>query len=295
MSHYGGQPPEHSEHSASGQQGVGAEGKPARRVQVQDLQKAKALGRKLATVTCYDAAFARLIEQTASIDLVLVGDSVGNVILGQQDTVSVTLDDMVHHSRAVASKLKTPFLCADMPFMSYRASVEQAMLGAARLMQEGRAQGVKLEGGEEIVPQVQALVAAGIPVIGHLGLTPQSIHALGGHKVQARDQADQKRLLSDAHALQEAGVSALVLELVPAPIAAEVTSQLSIPTIGIGAGADCDGQILVLHDLLGFNPEFRPKFLKTYAQLADTVTGALQSYADEVRSGAYPSSEQSFS
>lgn len=264
---------------------------PRKAVTMATLMKRKHEGQKISAVTCYDAAFARILDSSA-VDFVLVGDSLGNVILGLEDTIPVTVDDMVHHSRAVSRALTKPFLCADLPFLSY-ATVDRALASAARLFQEGGAQAVKLEGGEAILPQVRALTGAGIPVVGHLGFTPQSVHAIGGYRVQGRGDA-AKALLEDALALQEAGARLLVLEMVPAAVAAEVTKALSIPTIGIGAGVDCDGQILVLHDMLGFNADFHPKFLKTYADLATIITGAVNRYDQDVKQGLYPGAEHSF-
>jgi len=262
-------------------------------ISVADISRRKTAGKKLSMVTCYDAAFARLVEDSG-IDMVLVGDSLGNVVLGYGDTLPVTMDDMVHHTAAVARVLRTPFLTADMPFMSYKISVEQALTNAARLIQEGGAMAVKVEGGEEIGAQVAAITAAGIPVMGHLGLTPQSVHALGGYKVQGRGDAAERRLLDAAKALEQAGAFAIVLELVPAPLAAKVTAAVAVPTIGIGAGPACDGQVLVLQDLLGFDKDFSPKFLKKYANLGDTIVQALRSYDADVKAMAFPSAEQSF-
>lgn len=261
-------------------------------VTVKTLQKRKLDGVKISMVTCYDAAFGALIEKTA-IDMVLVGDSLGNVILGLKDTIPVTMEHMVHHTAAVARVLRRAMLVADMPFLSYNLSVEQALRNAGRLIQEGGAQAVKLEGGSAIVPQVKALVAAGIPVVGHLGLTPQSIHTLGGYRVQGRGNEAQ-HLLEEAKALAAAGVCALVLELIPQGLAAEVSKALPIPTIGIGAGPETDGQVLVLHDLLGFNGEFTPKFLKKYANLGELVVQAVSRYDQEVKEGQFPGPEHSF-
>jgi 3-methyl-2-oxobutanoate hydroxymethyltransferase len=262
-------------------------------VTVSQIVAAKAAGKKLSSITCYDSAFARLIDDTG-VDIVLVGDSLGNVMLGHDTTIPVTMDDMVHHTAAVARVLTKPFLCADMPFLSYHLSTEQALANAGRLIQEGGAQGVKLEGGRSILPQVKALIAAGIPVMGHLGLTPQSVHAMGGYRVQGRGGSEAKALLEDAKALEDAGVFALVLELVPMALAARVTKALAVPTIGIGAGPNCDGQILVLHDILGFDEEFQPKFLKRYAALGKTVKDALKAYDRDVKAGAFPTEEQAF-
>lgn len=262
-------------------------------ITVSQIAQAKTERRKLSAITCYDSSFARLIDQTP-VDIVLVGDSLGNVMLGHDSTIPVTMDDMVHHTRAVARVLTRPFLCADMPFLSYHLSNEQALANAGRLIQQGLAQGVKLEGGRAVAPQVAALTAAGIPVMGHLGLTPQSVHAIGGYRVQGRGEGAQKALLDDARALEEAGVFSLVLEMVPQALAAKVTAALKIPTIGIGAGGSCDGQILVLHDILGFDEDFNPKFLKKYANLGKIVKEALHSYDRDVKSGAFPTGDQSF-
>lgn len=262
-------------------------------ITVSQIVQAKAEKRKLATITCYDSAFARLIDQTA-IDLVLVGDSLGNVVLGHDNTIPVTVDDVVHHTKAVARVLTKPFLCADMPFLSYNVSVEQALTNAGRMVQEGGAQGVKVEGGRGIVPQVKALVQAGIPVLGHLGLTPQSVHAMGGYRVQGRGQAAAQALIDDAKALEEAGAFGIVLEMIPAELAGKVTAAVKVPTIGIGAGPKCDGQIIVLHDILGFDEQFNPKFLKKYANLGKLIREAVTAYDRDVKSGAFPSDEQSF-
>jgi 3-methyl-2-oxobutanoate hydroxymethyltransferase len=260
---------------------------------VKTIQQRKNSGEKIAMVTCYDTAFARLIEHS-TIDMVLVGDSLGSVMLGYEDTTQVTMDDMVYHTRAVHRGLRRPLLCADMPFLSYQSSCQEALRNAGRLIQEGGAQCVKLEGGQEWVPQVRTLVAAGIPVIGHLGLTPQSVHMLGGYRVQGRDELAQERMLSDARALQDAGVFALVLELIPSELAQRISEGLRIPTIGIGAGPHCDGQVLVLHDLLGFDSEFNPRFLKKYAHFADEIQRSLNNYSAEVKSGVFPAVHNSF-
>lgn len=264
----------------------------AKRITARELSVMKQQGEKISVVTCYDAAFAKLVSESP-IDVVLVGDSMGNVVLGYKDTISVTMEHMVHHTAAVSRGLNGPLLVADMPFMSYNESVSQAVRNAARLMQEGGAQAVKLEGGFEVLPQVKALTAAGIPVMGHLGLTPQKIHSLGGFKVQGRG-AEGEALKEAAVALQEAGVFSLVLELVPKQLSQQVTKALSVPTIGIGAGVDCDGQVLVLHDLLGFDSGFTPKFLKRYAQLDEVICDALRNYSEEVKAGHYPGDEHSF-
>ncbi|NRA43719.1 MAG: 3-methyl-2-oxobutanoate hydroxymethyltransferase [Oligoflexales bacterium] len=257
------------------------------------IQKAKHEGRKLSMVTCYDASFARLVDRSG-IDIVLVGDSLGNVIMGHEDTTQVTMNDMLHHSKAVSRVLRKPLLCVDMPFLSYQISPEQALDNAGRLIQQGGAQCVKLEGGRNLVPQVKKLVQAGIPVMGHLGLTPQKINTLGGYRIQGREEEQQKELIADAKALEDAGVFALVLELVPSELAKTVTDTLSIPTIGIGAGGHCDGQVLVLQDLLGFDEGFEPKFLKKYANLGALISESLARFDQEVKDGVFPSADHSF-
>lgn len=243
-------------------------------------------GKKLVMVTCYDYTFARLLDNT-EIDLVLVGDSLGSVILGHENTTKVKLSDMVHHVRAVARGLTEPILCADMPFLSYHGSTDRTLTNARRLVQAG-AQCVKLEGGETICPQVEILTQAGLPVIGHLGFTPQSIHSIGGAYVQGRNEQQCQQIVADARCLQNAGVTAIVLELIPAKLARQITDELTVPTIGIGAGRDCDGQVLVLYDILGCNSGFAPKFLRKYDNFSQRVNDAVQSFANEVREGQFP-------
>ena len=258
-----------------------------------DLIAMKRHGEKISMVTCYDAAFARLVEK-AGVDAVLVGDSLGNVVLGFDNTISVTMAAMTHHCAAVARALKAPFLIADMPFGSYR-DTKLALENAVRLLQEGGAQAVKLEGGAEIVPQTRALVSAGIPVVGHLGLTPQKVHSLSGYRVQGRGMLASERLMKDALELEGAGASMLVLELVPQNLAERVSKALSIPTIGIGAGPNTDGQVLVLHDLLGFDESFCPKFLKRYASIGESVAAAISEYHQDVKAKKFPTDKHSFS
>ena len=270
-----------------------SEKQPVKALTAIELAERKRAGRKITMLTCYDASFAKLISATA-LDAVLVGDSLGNVILGMKDTLSVTMDQMVYHCRAVSRGLIGKMLVADMPFMSYRVSVDQALENAARLVSEAGAHAVKLEGGCEILSQVRAITEAGIPVIAHLGLTPQSYHSLGGHRVQAKTAAAQEKLHHDAKALEIAGASALVLELIPAPVAASITKNLEIPTIGIGAGNSCDGQVLVLQDMLGFDASFQPKFLKRYAQLGEAITGAIDEYCHDVNMQNFPADEHSY-
>jgi len=249
--------------------------------------------RKLAVVTAYDAGQARLAE-AAGADVLLVGDSLAMVVLGLPDTVSVTMEQMIHHSLAASRGAHKALLVTDMPFLSYQTDVPEAVRNAGRLLKEGRARAVKVEGGAEIAPQVRAMVLAGIPVMGHVGLTPQHVASLGGYKVQGKSAGAARRLLEDAKALTDAGCFALVLECVPAAVARLVTEAIPIPTIGIGGGPDCDGQVLVFHDLLGLFEGFRPKFVKRYAEMAGDVREALGRFCEEVRSGAFPGPEHSF-
>lgn len=258
-----------------------------------DLQKKKADNSKIVMVTAYDATMARLVDR-AGVDMVLVGDSLGMVVQGQPDTLPVTLDEMVYHTRCVARGLSHAHLVGDLPFMSYQVSAEQALVSAGRLVQEGRAQSVKLEGGERSAAAIERIVTAGIPVVGHVGLTPQSVNTMGGFKVQGRTEAEAERIYRDAEAVCEAGAFCIVLEGIPFDVAAEITRRLPIPTIGIGAGPECDGQVLVCNDILGMNSEFRPKFVKAYADLERTVVDAMEAYATEVRAGLFPTLEHSF-
>jgi 3-methyl-2-oxobutanoate hydroxymethyltransferase len=260
---------------------------------VPDLLAMKAAGRRIVMLTCYDAAFARLLEQ-AEVDVLLVGDSVNQVLAGQETTLSATLDQMIYHAASVRRGARRALVFVDLPFLTYQVSPTEAIRNAGRVLQESGAHGVKLEGGRPMAETVRALVDRGIPVIGHLGLTPQSVHALGGYRVQGRDASAAERLLADAQALEEAGACGIVLELLPAALAKRITAALTIPTIGIGAGAGCDGQVLVLHDMLGLNEMFNPKFLKRYAELGEAVRAAVRSYAAEVRDGTYPGPEHSF-
>jgi 3-methyl-2-oxobutanoate hydroxymethyltransferase len=257
-----------------------------------DLIAMKAAGRKIAVLTCYDATFARLIAP--EVDLLLVGDSVNQVVAGRETTLSATLDQLIYHASAVRRGAPDALIVVDLPFLTYQVSVEDAIRNAGRVLQESGAQAVKLEGGAPMGATVRALVDRGIPVMGHLGLTPQSVHALGGYRVQGRGEAAAARLTEDARALEDAGAFSLVLELVPTPLARRVSQGLTIPTIGIGAGAGCDGQVLVLYDMLGLNESFRPRFLKHYAQLADEVRRAARAFTDEVRAGRYPGDEHGF-
>ena len=251
-------------------------------------------GKKIVSLTAYDVLFARLVEE-AEVDLILIGDSLGQVVLGYPSTIPVTLEEMIHHGKAVRRGAPNSFLVLDMPFLSYQVSGEDALRNAGRVMKETGVQAVKLEGGTaETCRTVEALVRAGIPVMGHIGLTPQSVHALGGYRVQGREAAAAERLRHQASSLEEAGCFAVVLELVPAPLAREISQDLTIPTIGIGAGVGCDGQVLVLYDALGLNAGFRPKFLKRFGDLDSQVRSALDGYVREVREGTYPADEHSF-
>jgi 3-methyl-2-oxobutanoate hydroxymethyltransferase len=260
---------------------------------VVDLPVMKAAGRRIVMLTCYDAAFARLLEQ-AEVDVLLVGDSLNQVLAGHETTLSATLDQMIYHAAAVRRGARRSLVFVDLPFLTYQVSVSEAIRNAGRVLQESGAHGVKLEGGQPMAETVRALVDRGIPVIGHLGLTPQSVHALGGYRVQGRDEPTAERLVADAHALEQAGACAIVLELLPAALARRISTGLTIPTIGIGAGAGCDGQVLVLHDMLGLNETFNPKFLKRYAELGEAVRAAVRAYAAEVRDGTYPGPSHSF-
>ena len=254
---------------------------------------AKAKGEKLSMLTAYDYSTAKL-EDESGINGILVGDSLGNVVLGYEDTVSVTMEDMIHHGAAVARGAKNALVVVDMPFMSYEVTVEEAVRNAGRLMKEGRAGAVKLEGGVRVAEQIRAIVKAGIPVMGHIGLTPQSINVFGGFKVQGKSEEAARALLADAKAVEEAGAFAVVIEAVPAALAQMITDAVSSPTIGLGAGAGCDGQILVYQDMLGMFSDFTPKFVKRYANVGEVMREAFANYAAEVVSGAFPTEEHTY-
>lgn len=258
------------------------------------FRQAKEKGEKLSMLTAYDYSMAKLIDE-AGIDSILVGDSLGNVILGYEDTISVTMEDMIHHSAAVARGAKNALVICDMPFMSYQTSVYDAVVNAGRLMKEGRAGAVKLEGGACVCPQIKAITEAGIPVCAHLGLTPQSIHSLGGYKVQGKTETAAKKLLADAKAVEQAGAFAVVLECVPSALAQLVTEELSIPTIGIGAGNVCDGQVLVNQDMLGMFSDFTPKFVKRFGEIGTAMKEAFALYDKEVKAGTFPAKEHEYS
>ena len=264
-----------------------------KRVSIHTLKGMKERGEKIAMLTAYDYPTARLLDE-AGVPIILVGDSLGMVVLGYDSTLPVTMADMIHHTKAVARGVQRAHVVADLPFMSYQTGPEDALRNAGRLMQEGGAQSVKLEGGVSVAETVRRIVEAGIPVMGHLGLTPQSLHQLGGYKIQGKTPAAAAKLLDDAQALEEAGAYAVVLEGIPAPLAARVTERLRVPTIGIGAGPHCDGQVQVLHDMLGLYPEFVPKHAKQYAQLAEEIGRAVGQYMAEVSEGRFPTRKESF-
>jgi 3-methyl-2-oxobutanoate hydroxymethyltransferase len=263
-----------------------------RKTTIPDLGRMKADGSKIVMITAYDALFARIFDE-AGVDVLLVGDSLGQVVLGHPDTLNVTMDDMVRHTGAAARGRRRALLVADMPFLSYQASVPDAVRNAGRLLQAG-AEGVKLEGGRNAAETIRALANVDIPVMGHIGLTPQSVHRMGGYRVQGKTDTQRERLLDDAAAVQEAGAFAVVLEGMPSALAAEITESLTIPTIGIGAGPRCDGQVLVMQDLLGLFDEFRPKFVRRFGELRQPVSDAVTAYAAAVREGTFPGKEHSF-
>lgn len=260
---------------------------------VATFAKAKAEGSKLSMLTAYDYSTAKLVDE-AGIDAILVGDSLGNVMLGYEDTISVTMEDMIHHGAAVARGAQEALVVIDMPFMSYQTGVYDAVVNAGRLMKEGRGGCVKLEGGRDVAPQIKAIVAAGIPVMAHIGLTPQSVNAFGGFKVQGKTEQAARDLLADAKAVEEAGAFAIVLEAIPSDLARLVTEQASIPTIGIGAGPHCDGQILVYQDMAGMFSDFTPKFVKRYASVGAVMREAFATYSREVKEGAFPGPEHCY-
>ncbi|MDK2849191.1 MAG: 3-methyl-2-oxobutanoate hydroxymethyltransferase [Desulfuromonadales bacterium] len=265
-----------------------------KRKTVLDIQRMKAEGEKIAMLTAYDYPFARLMDMEG-IDMVLVGDSVGPVVAGYDHTLPVTMEEMIYHCRAVSRGLGQAFLVADMPFLSYQVDLREARLNAGRLIKEGGAQAVKLEGGENVADVVRTLADMDIPVVGHIGLTPQSIHRMGGYKVQGKQDQQARQLLRDARAVQDAGAFAIVLEGIPAGLAGQITAALDIPTIGIGAGVACDGQVLVIHDILGLCEKYSPKFVKRYADAASLIRQGIKGYIDEVKQGVFPGPEHSFS
>jgi 3-methyl-2-oxobutanoate hydroxymethyltransferase len=264
------------------------------RITINQIKEFKQKGEKFAMLTAYDYSTARIIDE-AGIPLILVGDSLGMVVLGYESTIPVTMEDMLHHTKAVVRGTKKTLVVGDLPFMTYTISIEDAMRNAARFIQEAGAQAVKLEGGVSVAEKVKRIVEAGIPVMGHIGLTPQSINQLGGYKIQGKTPETAKKLLDDAIALEQAGAFSVVLETVPAALSALITKRISIPTIGIGGGAGCDGQVQVVNDILGSFSDFVPKHAKQYVKLADIIKNAVTEYQNEVKSGAFPTEKQSFS
>lgn len=262
-------------------------------VTVHELVKMKQRGERIVVLTCYDALFARLLD-ASGVDILLVGDSVNQVLAGAETTLSATLEQMIYHTKIVRRGAERAMVVCDMPFLTYQVSTQDAIRNCGRALAETGCHGVKLEGGTPVADTVRGLVDVGIPVMGHLGLTPQSVHALGGYRVQGRDEEAAARLKQDANALEDAGAFAIVLELIPATLASQISKSLTIPTIGIGAGPACDGQVLVLHDMLGLNDRFAAKFVKRYAALAEDAREAVKLYAAEVREGRYPGPEHSF-
>lgn len=257
------------------------------------LQKQKEQKDKIVMVTAYDYTTAKIMDESG-VNTILVGDSLGMVMLGYEDTLSVTMEDMIHHSAAVARGAKNAFVVTDMPFMSYQTSVYDAVVNAGRLMKEGRANAVKLEGGAEYAPHIEAIVKASIPVVAHIGLTPQSVNAFGGFKVQGKDLKAAQKLIEDAKAVEAAGACMVVMECVPAKLAAKITEELHIPTIGIGAGAGCDGQVLVYQDLLAMYSDMKPKFVKQFAQVGEAMREGVKAYIDETKAGTFPGEEHTF-
>lgn len=265
-----------------------------RRVTIPDLQEMKRRGDRIAALTAYDYLFARMVD-AGGVEIVLIGDSLAQVVQGLDSTLAVTLDEMIYHARAVRRGVERALVVVDLPFLSYQVSTAEAIRNAGRVLKESGAAAVKLEGASESIAEtVRALVDVGIPVMGHIGFTPQSVHTLGGNKVQGREENGRERLLAGASRLQDAGAFSIVLELVPGAVAEAVTQSLAIPTIGIGAGAGCDGQILVLPDMLGMNAEFRPRFLRRFAEIGDAAEGGIRAYVQAVKAGDYPAAEHTF-
>lgn len=264
-----------------------------KKITILDLQKMKDNGEKITMLTAYDYPTARILDESG-VDILLIGDSVGNVMMGFDNTLPVTVENIIYHTKAVAKARKKALVVADMPFMSYQISIEEAKINAGRMIQEGGAEAVKLEGGENMEAVIRALSDIDIPVMGHIGLTPQSIHRMGGYKIQGKEERQRQKLLADARAVERAGAFSLVLEAIPADLAQEITSSLQIPTIGIGAGLHCDGQVLVIHDVLGLSGSFRPKFVKQYVQLEPLIKKAVTAFISEVKEGKFPTTAHSF-
>jgi len=262
-------------------------------VTIHDFLRKKADGKKISMLTAYDYPFARIVDE-AGIDGIIVGDSVGMVVQGLENTLPVTMDEMIYHTKIVSRAVKNTMVIGDLPFMSYQASVEDAVRNAGKFVKEAGASAVKIEGGAEVVEHIRAMTRSDIPVMAHIGLTPQSIHRMGGYKVQGKTEESAKRLLEEAHSAEEAGAFSLLLEAIPTALARTITAELSIPTIGIGAGPYCDGQVLVLHDVIGLFERFLPRFAKRYANLKDEALRAIKLYREEVEKGIFPSDQQSF-
>ncbi len=262
-------------------------------ITIQDLWKKKSEGKKITMLTAYDYPFAKIVDE-AGIDMILVGDSLAMVVQGKENTLPVTMEEMLYHTSMVVRAVKNAMVIGDMPYLSYQVSVEEAVRNAGRFIKEAGAHGVKVEGGSEVIPQVKAMTKAEIPVLGHIGLTPQAILRMGGFKVQGRTEEQRRRLIEDALSLEDAGAFAIVLEAIPMDLAKEITEKLSIPTIGIGAGPYCDGQVLVLHDILGLFERFTPRFVKRYTNLKELSLQAIRQYKEEVEKGLFPLEDQSF-
>jgi len=263
------------------------------KITTKSLEEMKKKGVKISALTAYDYIMAELLDESG-IDLILVGDSASTVFAGEDTTLPITIDQMLYHVKVVTRAVQRALVVADMPFMSYQVSTEDAIRNAGRFMKEGRAEAVKLEGGQEFIPTISRLVQIGIPVMGHLGLTPQSIHKFGTYKTRGKTDAEMKKLLTDAKALEDAGVFAIVLEKIPRSLAAEITQAISVPTIGIGAGVECDGQILVVHDMLGLYERFNPRFVRKYAEMAEEMRKAFRAYREDVLSRKFPSDKESY-
>lgn len=263
------------------------------KITVPDIRRRKHDGRKITMLTAYDCTFARLIDE-AGIDIVLVGDSLGTVVQGYPTTLHVTMDEMIYHTRIASRGVQNALVVGDMPFMSYQTSVSDAVRNAGRFLKEGSAAAVKIEGGSAVIDKIRAIISSGIPVMGHLGLLPQSVHQMGGYKVQGREDSSAEKILSDAAMLEDAGVFAVVLEGIPAGLASKITNTLTIPTIGIGAGAQCGGQVLVINDLLGLSPQPVPRFVRQYAAMRNICTDAVKRFKEDVENGIFPSADESY-
>ncbi|MEX1136423.1 MAG: 3-methyl-2-oxobutanoate hydroxymethyltransferase [Balneolales bacterium] len=268
-------------------------GRPAK-ITTRTVVDMKGAGEKISMLTAYDFTLAKIIDQSGGVDIILVGDSAGNVMAGFETTLPMTMDQMIYHTSCVVRGVERALVVADMPFMSYQVTPKEALISAGRMMKEAGAHAVKLEGGSSVADTIKKITNAGIPVMGHLGLTPQSIYKFGTYKVRATDEVEASELIEDAKSLEEAGCFAVVLEKIPAKLAKKVTESITIPTIGIGAGVNCDGQVLVLHDMLGFNKDFNPRFIRRYADLHSTITEAVQNYGNDVKDGTFPGKKEQY-